>query len=375
MFLQEKIVDINKRLKVLRDIKNIAIWGAGVHTCKLFEKAELFNYDIQKIVDIDESKHGDYFFGFIVESPYGISWDNIQAVIISVPNREKQIAETLKKELKFSGKIVLLYELSENSSPFYQLYDKKKSQICYIGDYDNWNNAYSESQGYDDNTIIDKVASSIKQVLEGSATWERDGYLFYEKKYSYPICSAVLRCALQNHNQGVRILDIGGALGSTYFQNKEYFNNVKKLEYIIAEQDVFANYGHQNLENKVLKFIGSRQSYRQLGKIDIVFMSGSLQYISEYKEIIFKIIEAGPDYIILDRILVSNRTRICKEIVPKEIYDSSYPVRIFTEEEIQNFFGSSYRIIEKDISSVPEEAYFVDGKAESKYYVFEKIFK
>lgn len=169
MFLQEKIVDINKRLKELRNIKNIVIWGAGVHTCKLFEKTELFTYDIQNIVDIDENKHGDYFFSFIVESPYSISWDNIEAVIISAPNREKQIIETLKEELKFSGKIILLYELSKYSSPFYQLYDKKKSQICYIGDYDNWNSAYSESQGYDDNTIINKVASSIKQVLEGRA--------------------------------------------------------------------------------------------------------------------------------------------------------------------------------------------------------------
>lgn len=147
------------------------------------------------------------------------------------------------------------------------------------------------------------------------------------------------------------------------------------MEYIIAEQDSFADYGHQNLENQVLKFIGSKQSYSELGKIDIIFMSGSLQYISKYKEIISKIIETGSNYIILDRILISNRTRICKEIVPKEIYDSSYPVRIFTEKEIQNFFESSYRMIEKDISSVPEEVYFIDGKAESKYYVFEKISK
>ena len=44
---------------------------------------------------------------------------------------------------------------------------------------------------------------------------------------------------------------------------------------------------------------------------------------------------------------------------------------IYSENEIIHFFKSNYRLIEKDISSVPETAYFVDGKANSMYYVFQ----
>ena len=100
-------------------------------------------------------------------------------------------------------------------------------------------------------------------------------------------------------------------------------------------------------------------------------MSASLQYISEYIEITEKIKRARPEYIILDRILISERGRLCKETVPEKIYKSSYPVRIFSEKEIKDFFEPEYQVIENDISSVPETANFIDGKAESRFYVFQ----
>lgn len=164
---------------------------------------------------------------------------------------------------------------------------------------------------------------------------------------------------------------MGGALGSTYFQNRKYLADVNKLEYIIVEQDNFVNYGNKKIQNDVLKFMKTTDDWQICSKIDIVLMSGSLQYIASYKEIIIKILDLKPKFIVLDRILVGNRFRICKETVPDEIYKGSYPVMIYSENEIIHFFKSNYRLIEKDISSVPETAYFVDGKANSMYYVFQ----
>lgn len=146
---------------------------------------------------------------------------------------------------------------------------------------------------------------------------------------------------------------------------------MKGLEYVIAEQDNFTNYGRQHLENGVLKFIYSTEKYEDYGKFDIALMSASLQYIPSYKEIISKVMKAKPNYIILDRILVSDKRRICRETVPEVIYKSSYPVMIYSENEILNFFGTEYEIIERDVSSVPERVHFEDGKAESRLFVFQ----
>lgn len=369
MFLQEKIREINEKFKVLEKVPHIAVWGAGIHTCKLFEKTNLLSYSIETIVDIDEKKQGNFYFGCKIKNPKEINWDHIGAVVISVPNKEKEIINLLINEIGFNKIIIKLYENS-HCSPFYNLFDKNIDGVCYMGDYRDWESARKECKGYNDEVILEKVIQSTRKVLSGEAVWERDGYLFYEKKYNHCICAAILRCAVQNDNQGVRILDIGGALGSTYFQNKGYLSDIKNFEYVVAEQDSFAEYGEKNLEDGVLKFIKSSNGYKDCGKFDIVLMSASLQYIPEYREIILQIINLKPYYIILDRILVSERVRICKEDVPEKIYKSSYPVMIFTESEIIKLFENEYDLVEEDISSVPEEAYFVDGKAQSKLFVF-----
>ena len=369
MFLHEKIIEINEKLKLLEDISNVVVWGAGVHTCKLFEKTDLFSYNIKGIVDIDKRKQGNKYFGFTIAGPEKVNWKEVGAVVISVPDREIQIKEILLEHMGFKEKIICLYE-SGRCTPFYLLYDETVPEVRYIGDYNSWDAASSECKGYDDAAIIDKVISSTKKVLAGDAVWERDGWLFYEQEYVYHICAAILKCAVQNNNQGVRILDIGGSLGSTYFQNRKYLPDVKNLEYIVAEQARFADYGGKNLEDGTLRFIDSTESFDLYGKIDIVLMSGSLQYIAQYNEIIYKVIEAKPRYVILDRILVSDRQRVCKEIVPEAIYKGSYPIMIFCENDLVNLFSPDYELIEKDVSSVPEKVYFDDGKAESKYYVF-----
>ena len=271
----------------------------------------------------------------------------------------------------FKGTIIYLYEDGQ-STPFYCLYDEGAAEVQYLGDYAKWEDAESECGGYDHTLIFDKVVASTNMVLAGKAEWERDGYLFYEQKYVYPLCAAILKCAVQNDNKGVRILDVGGALGSTYFQNKEFLADVKNLEYVIAEQENFAEYGHANLENDVLHFIDSRVDFSDYGRFDIVLMSASLQYVFAYKDMISKVIAAKPRYIILDRILVSNRMRVCKELVPEKIYKGSYPVWIYSEEEIMALLNTKYVLVERDCSSVPEEAYFADGRAVSKLYVFRR---
>lgn len=371
MFLQEKVEEINQRLKLLRTIENIVIWGAGQHTCKLFEWTKILTYDIKSIVDISEQKQERPCFGFVIQDPKNISWSSVGAVVISVPGQELQITNMLKNELGFLGQIVTFYE-NNKCTPFYLLYDQKMPALRFFGDYKDWNSAYNECQGYESANILNTVADAINRVIQGDAEWERDGCLFYEQKYVYRICAAILRCAIQNENRGVRILDVGGALGSTYFQNRKYLTDIKNLEYVIAEQENFAKYGHQKIENEVLKFINSEDNWEEYGRFDIVLLSGSLPCISQYEEILLKTLKIHPKYIIIDRTMVGDRMRICREIVPEHIYKGSYPIRIFSENQINNFFKSDYVMIEKDVSSVQMDLFFEDAIVSSKYYVFEE---
>ena len=40
-----------------------------------------------------------------------------------------------------------------------------------------------------------------------------------------------------------------------------YLSNIENLEYVIAEQKNFADYGHENMEIDTLKFIRSEESF------------------------------------------------------------------------------------------------------------------
>lgn len=373
MYLQNKIEEINDKLMALKSAENIVVWGGGFHTAKLFEKTDLLSYHIKAVLDIDPRKQGEYFYGWIIENPKEIVWEEIDAVVISAPKFEKNITVMLRTEFRFTGDIVTLYSEKE-TTPFYLLYDEKVPAIRYMGNYARWEDAAQECAGYDDSVIVYKVINAIDKVRRGEAAWERDSCLFYEEKYAYKLCAAFLRCAVHNFKskrQGVRVLDIGGSLGSAWFQNRKYLMDIEGLEYIVAEQDHFAEYGHDNLENGTLKFIKSTDRWEEQERFDIILMSASLQYISFYQEIISRINRARPRYVILDRVLVGEKKRICVETVPEEIYQSSYPVFIFDENEIAGWFGEGYQMIENDDSSVQEKAYFEEDCAKSKFYVFE----
>lgn len=370
MFLQERVAEVNEKIKELKNASNIVIWGAGVHTEKLFEKSELLSYKIREIVDVDERKENQKFFGFVVKKPDNVVWEIVDAVVISAPSYEKEISERLKSKSGYSGIIITFYGEDE-CIPFYLLPDDNIQRICYSGDYKEWNDAAAACEGYDDETIMNKVIDANKKVLNGEAVWERDGCLFYQVRYVYSICAFILRCAVKNRNMGVRVLDIGGSLGSTYLQNRKFLEDVNNLEWVIAEQDHFADYGHKNLESVLggIKFVRSTDCW-ELRDFDIILMSGSLQYIADYKEVISKIRKAHPNYIILDRIMISAKQRICKQSIPKGIYQSSYPVRIFGEGEMRELFGENYEMIDNDISSVPAKVYFSNAMAESRRYVY-----
>ena len=77
MFLQEKVNEINSKLRKLNNISNIIIWGAGIHTCKLFEKTNLLSFAISGIVDKDERKQGRFFFEFIIKNPQEVNWQEV----------------------------------------------------------------------------------------------------------------------------------------------------------------------------------------------------------------------------------------------------------------------------------------------------------
>lgn len=116
MYLEESIERINSKLAVLKGKQNIAVWGAGENTVRLFQYTDILKYNIQIIVD--NGKYGNLFYGKIVLSADKVEWNNIDAVVISAFYKEDEIFDELKSNYLYDKTILRLNDANQEK-PFY----------------------------------------------------------------------------------------------------------------------------------------------------------------------------------------------------------------------------------------------------------------
>ena len=121
------------------------------------------------------------------------------------------------------------------------------------GNYVTWHEAKSNSIGYNSEEIFFKVRDSMIKVKNGEATYERDSVIFDKIEYSWPILSGLMLASAKSGGE-LRVLDFGGSLGSTYYQNKKFFDELSNVSWSIVEQKRFVDIGKKEFEDNRLKF-------------------------------------------------------------------------------------------------------------------------
>jgi len=226
----------------------------------------------------------------------------------------------------------------------------------WFGNYPNWKVAMEKCKGYDDIIILEAVKKSILKVKKGDAAYERDSVLFDEIPYSEPLINTFKNIA--NENAGVlHVVDFGGSLGSSYFQNRTFLNEIEVLNWSIVEQKHFVDCGKELLEDEQLKFYYTINEAIKNNKSSVLLLSSVIQYFEDPKALIQKCINYNFDYIIIDRTAFINKDndRITVQIVPEYIYKASYPAWFFNEQNFLDNFKHKYEIINNFLSdlSVP----------------------
>src|SRR5215212_9351800 len=96
--------------------------------------------------------------------------------------------------------------------------------------YATWEDARRHATGYDDPVILEKVASAALKVKCGDAAFERDSVLFESVQYSWPVLAGLLWVASSSGNK-LNVLDFGGSLGTSYFQNRAFLEHISDLRW------------------------------------------------------------------------------------------------------------------------------------------------
>ncbi len=275
-----------------------------------------------------------------------------------VPKRELNKWSLLKKSSVYN-KVALslrrLYTLLINN--FKALSRNKVIGYYFSGPYKSWEDACVESTGYDDEEIITSSIRALKNVLNGVSRYERDGFNVDEIQTSWPLVTTILHSAIKRGNK-VHVLDFGGALGSLYFQLKEYLTDIEFLKWSVVEQPSYVKAGLENFVDKRLNFytqISHCLSDRE--KPDIIILSGVLQYLDNMDKYLKGIIDLCSDYIIIERtgFVLDSHPLVLIQHIDTENYKASYPVWFFNERLFLDKFLDYYDVLAQYASSAEND--------------------
>lgn len=242
--------------------------------------------------------------------------------------------------------------------------------VEYLGKYETFEQAVENSVGYDDAAIFEKVKRSTLAVLHGEAVFERDSFLFYEKEINYNLMMYLQKIYIENGY--LNVCDWGGALGSTYMQHRELLEKMS-CRWDIIEQEHFVEFGKNNIKLNGLGFLKSLGDQDNDIHYNCFLLSSVLQYLDHPEEIVKKIINEQPEYIIVERNPVSDCHHIWIENVHEPIYEAAYACCVFDRKEFVDMFckGGKYELIDRWHSLVDGDV-SIDKyhKAEFWSYIF-----
>lgn len=210
----------------------------------------------------------------------------------------------------------------------------------------DWKEVVGKTTGYDLETIFEKVKDASLKVKNKQACYERDSVVFDKVEYSWPLLSGLL-WVLSKSAGRLDLIDFGGSLGSSYYQNKFFLNHVKDINWNIVEQDKFVEFGKTTMADDKLKFYASIDDCCKENNPNLIIFSGVLQYLKDPFSVIKCAIDKKFQYIIVDRttFLDAGARRVVLQKVPPTIYDASYPCWFFNEQEFLSPFTLKYNLV------------------------------
>jgi putative methyltransferase (TIGR04325 family) len=228
-------------------------------------------------------------------------------------------------------------------------YDNKQRSVVWNGEYSTWDEALAASTGYDSENILKKVKDSTLKVKHGEAVFERDSVIFDEIQYSWPILSGLMWAAAR-HGSKLDVLDFGGSLGSSYFQNRKFLSGLSEVHWSVVEQAHFVACGREFIQEECLHFYPTIEECLVDRTPNVVLLSGVLSHIPDWLSLLQNILATRASTILVDRnpFTLDGKERITVQTVPKWIYPATYPCRFLNETQfLQMFKESGYQLIEE----------------------------
>lgn len=220
------------------------------------------------------------------------------------------------------------------------------------GNYASFEIAQQKAGGYNAEHILNSIIKSTNKVKEGLVIYERDGIEYDHIKMNFPLLSTLLMLASQNDNQ-LTVLDFGGSLGTSYYQNRSFLKGLKRLEWCIVEQENYIKAGKEYFESDELFFYENIEACMQKHKPNIIIFNGVIQYIGNAYQLLEHVAQSGIPYLLFDTTayIEGESDRFTIQHVPPIYYgaDASYACIFFSKskmfQHLNRFYDCQYEFI------------------------------
>ena len=221
----------------------------------------------------------------------------------------------------------------------------------FFGNYATWEDARKHSTGYDSDQIVEKVRAAILRVRDGEGVYERDSVLFDRIQYSWFLLSGLLWVASREGNC-LNLLDFGGSLGSTYYQNLGFLRHLEEIRWGIVEQEKFVECGKRDFENEQVKFYLTLEDCMAEQRPNAILLGSVLQFLEKPYDLLEKIKELNFQYVIIDRtpFLCGESDRITIQRIPPSVYDGRIPAWLLNYRKAVSHLSKDFNVIAENES-------------------------
>ena len=195
--------------------------------------------------------------------------------------------------------------------------------IYFDGDYQSWGEVARQCAAPNTGQVLAKMLPETLKIKKGEPLESND---IVRLSFNAPLNACLLAAAVSNAKR-LNVLDFGGSLGISYFQNRDFLRDLTEVKWSIVELSDFVEAGRKHFESNELKFYETIEACLAEREPNAVVASGVLQYLSDPWATLEQLLKIEAPYVFIDRTgtIASPRDRLTVQHVPQRIYRYDHP--------------------------------------------------